>query len=438
MPRMIPASFDGTGLEAGVVGVGYGLFGGLIGSSLGSGLSNDTIESMAKAGPLSHSTKDGSAELGVTQGGTDIALNQAVNEHGLAGRVKTRTHVDACPDADGKLTVTIDTESTMTLGGKSGTVKISYRLERWVDDDAHLTDDLAEDFQIDASGVGATGHKVSLVENMTLSRDGKVGGDVTSQQGFDIFHIEDARRTEELRDATLRLMRLVAHAMLHGMKSELPFETGRCVDLQVRADPAKRTAARPNTAYTLFANPRSRLDGAPAGGTVTAKLDGASTLSPTEKVRADARFDYANPAKKNESATVSFEARSRRGVGRATLDFDTKEARAYRIVAGPYTFTACDITKPFDYSPGAGAKLTFTPAEGSGGKSGTMAFRFTGAGGVVNSSYSYTLSGPEDQMTGTLHSTSAVCARAGLSRCYDVQPPTLSSTWTRIDACEAK
>src|SRR5690606_4062694 len=124
-------------------------------------------------------------------------------------------------------------------------------------------------------------------------------------------------------------------------------ETGRCVDLQVRADPGKRTGARPNTAYTLFANPRAKLDGAPAGGTVTATLDGESTLNPTTKVRADAQFDYANPSKKDEKASVAFEARSRRGVGRATLDFDTRKG-AYRISGGQNDFQAntvvCSVT----------------------------------------------------------------------------------------------
>lgn len=67
-----------------------------------------------------------------------------------------------------------------------------------------------------------------------------------------------------------------------------------------------------------------------------------------------------------------------------------------------------------------------------------MAFRFTGAGGVVNSSYRYTLSGPEEEMTGVMRSTSPTCASAGMTRCYNAQPQTLSSTWTRIEGCEGK
>jgi hypothetical protein len=41
-------------------------------------------------------------------------------------------------------------------------------------------------------------------------------------------------------------------------------------------------------------------------------------------------------------------------------------------------------------------------------------------------------------MSGVMRSTSATRATAGLSRSYNSQPKTLSSTWTRIDACEGQ
>ena len=242
----------------------------------------------------------------MSQAGIDTTLEQKVDEDGMTGRVKTKIHLDACPDADGKLTVTIQSESQMSAGGRSGLVKISYRRERWLDDDARLTDAAAEDFQNEMSGDASTSGKLSLAERYTTGRDGRQTGGVTSQQGFDIFHIDDTRHTEQLRNGTMQMLRLLADAMLLGFTGDPPYETGRCVDLQVRADPAKRTGARPNTAYTLFANPRARLDGAPAGGTVTATLDGESSLNPTGKVRADARFDYANPTKKDQVASVAF------------------------------------------------------------------------------------------------------------------------------------
>jgi len=283
VPRLIPAAaFEGSGIEAGVMGVGYGLVGGSISSGMLNGMSDKDAADLIKAGPLKGEADGGSAEFTLTQGGTDTVLEQTINEHGVTGTVKTRIHLDACPDPDGKLAVTIDTESHMTGGGKSGTVKISYRRERWLDDDARIIPAAsAEDFQMEMSGAASTSGNLSVTERYTRLRDGQESGGVTSQQGFDIFHIDDAKRTETLRNDTLRLMGLLADGMLMGMGKDPPYEVGRCVDLQVRSDPAKRTGARPNTAYTLFAEPRARLDGLPARGTVRAMLDGASTLNPT-------------------------------------------------------------------------------------------------------------------------------------------------------------
>jgi hypothetical protein len=425
VPRLIPAAFDGNGFDAGVMGVGYGLFGGLISTGMLSGLSHETVTELASKGPLKFDHADGSAELGVSQAGIDTTLEQTVNEEGMTGRVKTKIHLDACPDADGKLTVTIQSESQMSAGGRSGLVKITYRRERWLDDDAHLTNEAAEDFQNEMSGDASKSGKLSVAERYTTGRDGQQTGGVTSQRGFDIFHIDDTRHTEQLRNGTMQMLRLLADAMLLGFTSKPPYETGRCVDLQVRADPARRTGARPNTAYTLFANPRARLDGAPAGGTVTATLDGESTLNPTSKVKADARFDYANPTKKDQSATVSFEARSRRGVGRATLDFDTRKG-AFRIVGGQNDFHAdqvvCSLTEPFDIRSSAGIVMHMSGGESGG--SYTVSGKAAGVSWGGNGRYTLALTGNG----GTLKATGTTSIDTPMGRYSDAVEPSFTLT----------
>lgn len=195
----------------------------------------------------------------------------------------------------------------------------------------------------------------------------------------------------------------------------------------MRTDPAKRTGARPNTAYTLFAEPRSRLDGAPAGGTVTATLDGESTLNPTTKVRADARFDYANPTRKDQEATVSFEARSRRGVGRTTLAFDTKETRAFRISGGQNDFqvnqVVCSVTEKFDLRSDVGLVMHMSGGDGGG------SFTVTGnAGGVTWSgggNYTLALGGSDG---GTLNATGRTTIATPLGRFSDSVEPTFKLT----------
>ena len=427
VPRLIPAAFDGSGLDAGVMGVGYGLFGGLIATGMLGSLSSKEVNDLGSKGPLKFDHADGSAEIGISQAGIDSALEQKVDEHGMTGRVKTRIHLDACPDADGKLTVTIQSESQMSAGARSGLVKISYRRERWLDDDARLTDAAAEDFQNEMSGDASTSGKLSLAERYTTGRDGQQAGGVTSQQGFDIFHIDDTRHTEQLRNGTMQMLRLLADAMLLGFMNKPPYETGRCVDLQVRADPAGRTGARPNTAYTLFANPRARLDGAPAGGTVSAALDGASTLGPAGKVRADARFDYANPDEKDQAASVAFEARSRRGVGRATLAFDTRRPRGYRVAGGQNDFrvntVVCSLTEPFDLKSTAG--IVMHMSGGADGGSYTVSGRAAGVAWSGNGRYTVSL---DEGGGGRLNATGTTSIASPMGRFADSVEPTFTLT----------
>src|SRR5690606_27192395 len=116
-------------------------------------------------------------------------------------------------------------------------------------------------------------------------------------------------------------------------------ESGRCIDLKVGSEPGKRTGLAPRAAFELEAMPRARSDGKPAGGTVTATLTGGAQLEPSSgKVRADAKYQYTGPEEKNATASIAFESRSRRGVGRATLNFDTRKSSAYRIEGGADEF----------------------------------------------------------------------------------------------------
>jgi hypothetical protein len=176
--------------------------------------------------------------------------------------------------------------------------------------------------------------------------------------------------------------------MLRGMASGPPWENGRCIDLKVTSSPAKRSGSKPGAAFDLEAAPRVKGDGKPAGGTVTATLTGGTQLQPASgKVRADARYSYAAPGKKNEEASIAFESRSRRGVGRATLQFDTRVASAYRVEGGADEFhgsgIACDLGQQF-FIEGSGVTVRFEPSSAEGGRysySGTMSgFRVYGNG----------------------------------------------------------
>jgi hypothetical protein len=169
------------------------------------------------------------------------------------------------------------------------------------------------------------------------------------------------------------LQTIVAESMLRGLATSTgsPWESGRCIDLKVTSDPSKRKGIRPSTAFDLEATPRVKSDGAAAGGTVTATLSGGASLQPASgKVKADAKYGYTGPEKKNETASVDFESRSKRGVGRASLAFDTKSGRPYRMEGGAGDFhgvgTACDLEQPFTVT-GGGNTVSFVPSSRDGG-----------------------------------------------------------------------
>jgi hypothetical protein len=144
---------------------------------------------------------------------------------------------------------------------------------------------------------------------------------------------------QKLLQATELLQTLMAEVMLRGMTGGSPWESGRCIDLKVTSDPAKRKGVRPSTAFDLEAKPRAKEGGATVGGTVTATLNGGASLQPASgKVEVDAKYGYTGPEKKDESASISFESRSKRGVGKATLEFDTKALRSYRMEGGAGDF----------------------------------------------------------------------------------------------------
>ena len=127
-----------------------------------------------------------------------------------------------------------------------------------------------------------------------------------------------------------------------------------------------RSQAQP--AFDLEAKPRAKSDGAPTRGTVVATLDGGASLLPAGgKVPADAKYSYAGPEKKDQTASIDFEARSKRGVARATLEFDTKAHRSYRAEGGLQAFhgtgNGCVRTPMGTRCANGTERYTLTPIE---------------------------------------------------------------------------
>jgi len=409
LPKMIKATaFTGEGMSSGFMGMGMGTFLGFMGSGLGTAIAGNMSDAelieLNKKGGIKHGNDSGSAQFTFDKDGSMTqSMEFEVNEKGLNGKVKMKTRMSACPDADGKVTVDIDVDSQMSVSGKPGTggfVHSTLKYERYLDDDAHL---------IDTADGGAFSHHIKMggFENFQSqsfevttgrARGGKPIYVANDESGYSIFRMEEVQNAFKLIQAADFLQTIVAESMLRGIPlSNSPWESGRCIDLKVTSDPSKRKGIRPSTAFDLEAIPRVKSDGSAAGGTVTATLNGGSSLQPASgKVKADAKYGYTGPEKKNETASIDFESRSKRGVGKASLAFDTKSGRPYRMEGGAGDFhgvgTACDLEQPFTVA-GGGNTVSFVPSSRDGG---TYTYAGNMSGFAVHGNGTYTVKYADD------------------------------------------
>ena len=445
-PKMIPAAFDGSGIDSGFVGMGMGAFGGFIAGGMVVGvvsdLSDERLSELVKEGPVELGGKDGGFQVRFDERGNvdqTIEFDGKVAE-GLTGKVKIKVHIDACPDASGKLTVTLNVDSQMGVAGKpgvGGSVRSEFKLERFLDDDAHLMTKDGDNASMTMSAGGDQGgRKQSFDVRMGYGRESPGGyEDFGNESGFSIFHMDEVRHAAQLAQQSFIFQRLLAEMMLRGMgKGEGPWESGRCVNLKVNSSPAKRSGIKPNTAFDLEAAPRAKADGAPTGGTVTATLSGGASLQPASgKVPADAKYGYAGPTQKDEEASIAFEARSKRGVGRATLAFDTKAHKSYHAEGGLQAFhgtgTICDLAKTFTIS-GGGNTVTFTPSSEAGG-SYSYQGNMGGIGVYGNGTYTASANESGGQITGSGNG----CVKTPMgTRCAN---GTERYTLTPVETCES-
>ena len=170
--------------------------------------------------------------------------------------------------------------------------------------------------------------------------------------------------------------------------------------------------------------------GQPAAATAAAAIPAPATTQAPASV-AVAQEDEQKCS--NEPRTDENDKRPRCG-GMGT---PPAPSHAYRITLdNGESFTACDITQPFSGKIGRGlVTMSFKPSDD---RNGTVAWHFAGGGGMADTAYDYALSGPEEKMTGAFRANSAVCGKAaGLGACAAAKKQTFSSTWTRIERCEA-
>jgi hypothetical protein len=342
---------------------------------------------------------------------TSVDWAMETTEKGVTGKVRVKNTINPCPNPAGEFTGTISmTASSTTAGGRVGSnTSIEIAITGHVDDDAKLVGyDVTSQNQAAEFGNGnnkwaEVTDKVSWAGDKVASASrtvGRTAGNPPPEFGQQWANL--GRMTE---------MMLTSKVLEAAQKG---WESGRCVTLVPTASPDKRKGLTPSATVTITAPPRSRIDGSKVGGTVTATLTGDTSVDPAAtKVPADATFTYTAPGEKYKSGTVALEARSRRGVAKAELVFDTRQ-NAYKVTgflaSAPsgttFTGSICSPDKPFTVATSGDmvGTVSYRPKSDTAG-SLTFKGKVGNAPLSMSGSGTYTLEEPKDSGTGTLSMT---------------------------------
>jgi hypothetical protein len=403
------------------VSVGGLLFAGWMIAGIGAdGIVGSTND--AKPGkPQSETRKDGQSVVELTgsadKAGLDTTTTATVD--GVTGTLHVRIDISPCPDATGTFTSKILIEASATsAGGRTGS-NLSQQVDvvGRVGDDAELA---GYDVTTRSQAAKFASSKGSYVDvtNTTSWAGGHVtaaartlnraGGTATSEQAL------------QWANAGTLTEALVNHYALDA--AEKAWKSGRCVDLRVSTDPSKRSGLKPSTPVSLTAAPRSRIDGSPAGGSVRATLTGGTSIDPADTaVPADATYSYVAPGEKDKTATVTLESRSKRGIGRATVTFDTTSAGYFvrptnggsiavkgfgsylHLNMAALTPTdVCDVTGAFTLTGPLATTQTFTP---TGQGRGTTTYSTSGTGIPMSGAGTYVVDLGAATLTAALKGT---------------------------------
>jgi hypothetical protein len=394
---------------------GAGLFGGLMIGAVAA----DSAAGLVDGTSTGKDSADGVTRSVTATTGT-IGVRQSTTIKGVELIIEAKTEVQGCPDANGQVAATAYVSSSANSAGTGSRSAVEVTVNVTVGEDAEVasTNDQVRFEQSEF----APGGRSFIDVTVTADGSGKVNRSVGTMSDA---AIQDAA-TFALITKALLVDRMVSAA-------KKKWTSGACVKLatEVSAGP---TGLKPSASVSIVAMPRSKVDGSVTGGTVTATLTaGGASVSPSAtKVRADATFTYLAPDQPDKTGRVELESRSRRGVGKAAIDFDTY-ANSYRAVGGGGDWSAsgtiCDLRQPFKIK-GMGLTMVLTPTSST---AGTYELSGTAGAAVWHGTGTYTVSISAQGNTGTLVTNGVNTVTSPVGRASDTA--TASFKLSRIAAC---
>jgi hypothetical protein len=376
-------------LTADSPGIGEGMFGGYMISAVATKVvleRTNTLQDGERAeAPDPSRDPNGSLRLEGTldEVGTEARYDDTTSSSAVTTKFRVKTVVKPCPGPDGRFTITATIAVSASAGGVGQNGTFDLTIDGQAGDDAELVSADASYRMQWADFSGTAGQFVDIGGSVRTHGD---GGSSSAR-----VNRTSSKATPAFTNSAVVLgilwAALIAGQLVDATKEA--WQSGRCVRLETAAAPGPK-GLDPGSSSTINANPRSRIDGSPTGGTVTATLSAGGAGVTPSSAPADATFIYGAPGEPDQSGTVSLEAKSRRGIAKASIDFDTARPAAYIVKGGLEDWqvnqTVCDVMKPFELSTGIGTMKL------SGGLTGTYTFA-----GVFNAQYTgtYTITLPD-------------------------------------------
>ncbi len=321
---------------------------------------------------------------------------------GVSTRMSTTFDVGTCPDPNGafEAKATVDVSVSKGSVGQRTTVDVT------------VTGTVGEDAQIAALEIGyraqagrSSGGRGEFID---LSGTASLGAATPVTVNRSGGTVSPGLRAEAA-DTGATYGALLGVQMY--MAAEAAWKSGRCVRLAYTASPGP-AGLEPGSTSSIVASPKSRVDGTPTRGTVTAALSsGGARVAPTSAVPADATFTYTAPDTPGAGGTVTLESRSRRGIGTAEVVLSTGGTYVASGSSGGLTFsgTVASLSAPFTIEiafPGADSgAFSFQPTDDA---SGAVSIEARGSGAVVTGGGTYTVTDNPDG-TKTVVATVSSC-----------------------------
>lgn len=267
---------------------------------------------------------------------------------------------EMCPDPKGRMravyTFDIDSVSKTGAGHYHGSWIVSVTAQ--LDDDAQI---VSTDIEFQYQTSGSAGPSTELSGRWPAGADS--AEPIKDGQGF--AYIAEMSKSFQAKNVTEALKKTI--------------ERGKCIKLNINASDGP-DGLDTDTEVTITSTPTAVLDGAPAKGTVRAKLSsGEKSVEPDGKkqpANPAATFTYTSAEKQDVKGTVSFEARSLRGVGKEDLTLSTGQCVVGTWAMSNESWSA--LVGPIAAQSGADMKGSGGPIITTFAKDGTFTFTFNG------------------------------------------------------------